>query len=148
MDVRDKTDFSSHLFIHLLIIIRIVYALHEGLHFQLVSSTNQLIIFLLQFSLQILPVITVLGIIVLLIQYADNIQHGEPPFVVFPRPKPLLPPGLYKIWLIIFCPYNYTFWHIEPVQRYTFRHIIPKFRCLFFDTLRQFNLKIRNLYKH
>ena len=42
MDVRDKTVFSSYLFIHLLIIIRIVYALHEGLQFQLVSGTNQL----------------------------------------------------------------------------------------------------------
>ena len=38
MDVRDKTVFSSHLFIHLLIIIRIVYTLHEDLTvFNLIS---------------------------------------------------------------------------------------------------------------
>ena len=45
--------------------------------FQLVSGTNQLVSFLLQFCFQILPIVAVLGIIVLVVEHTNNIQNGN-----------------------------------------------------------------------
>ena len=51
--------------------------------FQLVSTTNQLISFLTQFSLKIFPVVTVLLIVWLVVDSSNNILHREPPLGIF-----------------------------------------------------------------
>ena len=43
------------------------------------SDTNQFVPFFLELCFQILPVITCLGIVVLLVDGTDDIKHGEVP---------------------------------------------------------------------
>lgn len=46
--------------------------------FQLVSGTNHFIAFVTKLGFQVLPVIAVLGIIILCVEYADNVKYREP----------------------------------------------------------------------
>ena len=47
--------------------------------FQLVSGTNHFVAFFPEFGFEIFPVVSVLGVVVLIIQHAHDIQHGKPP---------------------------------------------------------------------
>ena len=75
-------NLSEFLYIDLADDIRFVLLSIRSCKLQLGSGTNQLILFLPQFSLQILPVVTVLFVVILLIDSPHNIQNREPPLVV------------------------------------------------------------------
>ena len=79
-------NLSEFFYIDLADNIRFVLLSIRSCKLQLGSGTNQLILFLPQLSLQILPVVAVLLVVVLFVQDAYKVGDGEPPFLSFVIP--------------------------------------------------------------